>query len=308
MAEEVLHGHLPPGLNELQHLGPTRIRPLDGHLQLRHLGEVPGHRVVHLELPFLDEHHHGDARDGLGHRGEPEEGVARHGSAGRPVAEPEGLEESDFALARDQDYRPGHDAGLDVPVGGRGEAGELGARQAHRLRRGRARQDVRALRDNGGGGEQEQEHDGEEPRHGGPSTMDTARFPHRPRCPGHGSKVHGEARQYKRHPAGPARSPRPSEHAKAGRRLLAPHTLLLSIALLISRRIPFAILIHPCAVDGRPGWLIRISSLTSLQSGPSRAALSCLLSLLSALDETYGRMNVAEPPGSARPRHDSARH
>ena len=65
-------------------------------------GNVLGHPVGQRKLALLDQDHGRHARDRFGHRGDAEDRVGRHRRLGFLVAEAEGVEHGDPAVARDQ--------------------------------------------------------------------------------------------------------------------------------------------------------------------------------------------------------------
>ena len=111
MSEEVAHRHRPLWLDQ-----PKRAAipyPLQ-HLGVRELRQVARHRMVQQNTPLLDQHHHGDAGDRLGHRGDAEQGVGRHRAALLAVRHPEGAQMGDLAAPGDQRRGSGHVAIVDV--------------------------------------------------------------------------------------------------------------------------------------------------------------------------------------------------
>ena len=70
-------------------------------LEVRELGNVLRHRIVELPLAFLEQHHHRDAGDRLGHRVDAEDRVLLHRRAALQVALAGGLELHDLAVLRD---------------------------------------------------------------------------------------------------------------------------------------------------------------------------------------------------------------
>ena len=117
---------------------PRRVRQQvayrDRLPRLRRAREVPRHRVVELDLAFLDQEHDRRRRELLGHGRQLEDGVRRHRDVVLHVGETVAAHLHELAVAGDGERRAGDVAplhlGLDVlvdrigPRGRRGQRGE----------------------------------------------------------------------------------------------------------------------------------------------------------------------------------------
>ena len=77
------------------------------------LGQVFLHGVVEVQLALVHEHHHGGPGDGLGLRGNPEDGVGLHHALRGAVGEPDGLDGEHLVLRGDERDGSGQFALLD---------------------------------------------------------------------------------------------------------------------------------------------------------------------------------------------------
>ena len=70
--------------------------------------------VAEKDLALLEQDHDGDARHRLGLRGDPEDGVGRHGHVRRRIELAESLEVGDLAAPGDERHRAAETALVDV--------------------------------------------------------------------------------------------------------------------------------------------------------------------------------------------------
>ena len=136
VSEEVAHRHRP---NRLDQSERALISGSLQHLGVRELGQVAFHRVVQQNAALLHQHHHGDAGDRLGHRGDAEQGVGRHRAALFAVRHPEGAEVRDPAAPSDQHRCAGHVAVVHVGAEQIVQPLQPLRAQPHRLRRNDSR-------------------------------------------------------------------------------------------------------------------------------------------------------------------------
>ena len=106
----------------------------DGHGRGLELGDVLPDGIAEQDLPFLEQDHDGDARHGLGLRGDAEDGVGRHGRARRRIELADGLEMSDLAVAGDERHGPAEPALIDVLLHDFADPGQPVRRQPNHLR------------------------------------------------------------------------------------------------------------------------------------------------------------------------------
>ena len=119
---------------------PDRDRPVGGHggdvfarvilgkaqdPHVLQLGQVLFHRVVQAELALLDEHHHRDTGDRLGHRGDGEDRILGHGRLAGHVAVAERGLVGYLAMPRNHDNPAGDLPLIDKLLQGRLQFGEL---------------------------------------------------------------------------------------------------------------------------------------------------------------------------------------
>ena len=103
VAHQVLDGH-----------GAFRRRAFGTHLDVFELGQVLRDWRGDVELALFGQDHRGDGGDGLGHGRDAEDGVLLHGRLRGAILEADGVEESDLAVAGDQQHGAGHALGVDV--------------------------------------------------------------------------------------------------------------------------------------------------------------------------------------------------
>ena len=101
---------------------PTRRRLQDRDLHVAELGDIARHRVVQAQLPFLDHHHHADADDRLGHRGDAKHVRGRHRLLAVTVGHALSVHIRDAPLARDGDDSAGEIARGDAALNHLGDA------------------------------------------------------------------------------------------------------------------------------------------------------------------------------------------
>ena len=104
----------------------------EGVFRLGEGGDVLGHRIGHVELAFILKHQDGHGRDGLGHRGDPEQRVRLHRLFPRDVGQPGRLEMQDLVLGHDHRNRAGDLARVDGRLHGRADTREAEVRHTRR--------------------------------------------------------------------------------------------------------------------------------------------------------------------------------
>ncbi len=119
-------GRVPQQITNRDGAGSGRL--LDGHLarlsvdrvrldlHLCELGQELGDGVVEEEVPFFQEHHDRDGRDGLGHRVDAEDGIVGHRLTGFAVPVAPRLNVGDLASPRDECDSSGGFLSIDVPL------------------------------------------------------------------------------------------------------------------------------------------------------------------------------------------------
>src|ERR1035437_4931340 len=83
----------------------------DADLYVREGGNVFGDGVAQRQLALIDQHHGGDAGDGLGHRKKTKDGVRRDRQLGLHITDAEGLQINWLPVLLNQDDRPGNFSG-----------------------------------------------------------------------------------------------------------------------------------------------------------------------------------------------------
>ena len=138
MGQQVLDGHR-----------PGRRHALAGFVQHRHAGELRNElrdRVVERDRAFLDENHHRDAGERLGHRVDAEDVVRLEGVAGGGVAHAGRLPVDDLPAPGDQGHHTGQPPVVDVGPHGGTDAGEAFGGHPGALGNGRGESGVRGER------------------------------------------------------------------------------------------------------------------------------------------------------------------
>ena len=129
MGQQIADRHRP-----LRRPGFVRAIVIDARqhdLAARELGKVFRHRIVDADLALLDEHHHRQRGDRLGHRRDPEDRVGRHRHGFR--VELPGCVEKQLAVAVDDHHRyRRHIAACDALAKKRREHGASALRQRRR--------------------------------------------------------------------------------------------------------------------------------------------------------------------------------
>ena len=110
------------------------IRIQDDHVRFGQLRQIPGHRVIEQEVAFLVEHHHGQTRDRLRHRGEPEQRVCLHRLPVVDIGHAEVLEIGNLAIAGDHGHGTGNLFLVDGVLNLRSNPRQPVCRQSHVLR------------------------------------------------------------------------------------------------------------------------------------------------------------------------------
>jgi hypothetical protein len=83
------------------------------HAQVRELGRADRDRIVQRESALVEQHQRGDGGHRLGHRRDPEDGVALDSKATRQVAAPDRRHAGDLAVAPRQRRGAGQLSGVD---------------------------------------------------------------------------------------------------------------------------------------------------------------------------------------------------
>ena len=148
MAEDLAHKD---GMARGDELGPGGVGA-DIDLLPFELGEVFFHGIVHVDLAFIDKDHEPCGGDGLGLRGDPEDGVSTHGLLRGDVHGADGFDIEDLVGIRDEDDRTGERVGVHegleewrefgggcfaVERGGEEEEGEEAREHGGRVKRGK---------------------------------------------------------------------------------------------------------------------------------------------------------------------------
>ena len=107
-----------------RHGAVQRAGGVDQHPHIGELGQPPGDGVGERELALLDERHRRRDGDRLGHRGDPEDGVAAHRQLRADVAVADLVELQHFSAMPDTRDRSGEQTGLDRLVDGGSVIGE----------------------------------------------------------------------------------------------------------------------------------------------------------------------------------------